>query len=35
VNAGALTEEEAGERSGLTIDELRTRSFVEIMRRRK
>jgi citrate lyase beta subunit len=35
VNAGAVTEEEAVERSGLTLDELRTRSFVEILRRRR
>lgn len=31
VNCGAITEEEAVERAGLTIDELRTRSFLRIL----
>jgi citrate lyase beta subunit len=35
VNCGAITEEEALERSGLTLDELRGRSFVRILERRR
>ena len=31
VNCGAISEEEAVERAGLTIDELRTRSFLRIL----
>lgn len=34
VNCGAITEEEALERSGLTLDELRGRSFVKILENR-
>jgi len=34
INCGALTEAEAAERCGLTLDELRTRSFVKILARR-
>jgi citrate lyase beta subunit len=34
LNSGAVTEEEAVDRSGLTLDELRSRSFVAILRRR-
>jgi len=34
-SCGALTEKEAVERSGLTIDELRGRSFVKILKSRK
>jgi citrate lyase beta subunit len=34
LNSGAITEEEAIDRSGLTLDELRSRSFVAILRRR-
>ena len=35
VNSGALTEEEALERSGLTLEELRGRSFVKILESRR
>ena len=35
INSGAVTEEETAERTGLTIDELRTRSFVEILKSRR
>jgi citrate lyase beta subunit len=35
VNCGAITEEEALERSGLTLEELRGRSFVRILKRRR
>jgi hypothetical protein len=35
LNSGAITEEEAVERSGLTVEELRSRSFVAILRGRK
>ncbi len=35
VNCGALSEEEAVRRSGLTLDELRGRSFVAILRGRR
>jgi citrate lyase beta subunit len=35
INCGALTEEEALERSGLTLDELRGRSFVKILKNRR
>ena len=35
VNCGAITEEEALERSGLTLDELRGRSFVKILKNRR
>ena len=34
INCGAITEEEALERSGLTLEELRGRSFVKILGRR-
>jgi citrate lyase beta subunit len=34
INAGAVTEAETLERTGLTLEELRGRSFVEILRRR-
>jgi citrate lyase beta subunit len=34
INAGALTEEEVIERTGVTLDELQSRSFVKIMRAR-
>lgn len=34
INAGAVTEEETVARTGLALDELRTRSFVQILRRR-
>jgi citrate lyase beta subunit len=34
LNSGAITEEEAIDRSGLTLEELRSRSFVTILRRR-
>jgi hypothetical protein len=33
-SCGAITEEEAVEKSGLTLDELRGRSFVRILKRR-
>lgn len=35
INCGAITEEEATERSGLTLDELRTRSFLRILEGRR
>ena len=35
MNSGALAEEEAVDRSGLALDELRSRSFVTILRRRQ
>jgi citrate lyase beta subunit len=35
VNCGAISEAEAVEKSGLTIEELRGRSFTEILRRRR
>ncbi|HEV8578231.1 MAG TPA: phosphoenolpyruvate kinase [Thermoanaerobaculia bacterium] len=35
INCGAITEEEALERSGLTLDELRGRSFVKILKHRR
>ena len=35
LNCGAMTEREAIEMSGLTVDELRTRSFVKILNGRK
>jgi hypothetical protein len=35
VNCGAITEEEATARAGLTIPELRTRSFLAILEGRK
>jgi hypothetical protein len=35
LNSGAITDEEAVERSGLTIEELRSRSFAAILRGRK
>lgn len=35
INCGAITEEEALERSGLTLDELRGRSFVRILKSRR
>lgn len=35
INCGAITEEEALERSGLTLEELRGRSFVRILERRR
>jgi hypothetical protein len=35
VNCGAITEEEALERSGLTLEELRGRSFVRILESRR
>lgn len=35
VNCGAITEEEALERSGLTLEELRGRSFVKILENRR
>ena len=35
VNCGAITEEEALERSGLTLEELRGRSFVKILKNRR
>ncbi|HYG62048.1 MAG TPA: phosphoenolpyruvate kinase, partial [Thermoanaerobaculia bacterium] len=35
VNCGAITEEEALERSGLTLEELRGRSFVKILQNRR
>jgi len=34
VNCGAITEHEAIEKSGLTLDELRSRSFVSILKNR-
>jgi citrate lyase beta subunit len=35
INCGAITEEEALERSGLTLEELRGRSFVKILKNRR
>jgi citrate lyase beta subunit len=35
MNCGAITEAEASERSGLTVDELRSRSFVKILATRR
>lgn len=35
INCGAITEEEATERAGLTLDELNTRSFLRILEGRK
>ncbi len=35
VNSGAITEEEAAERSGLSLDELHTRSFLAILEGRR
>lgn len=35
INCGAITEEEATERTGLTLDELRTRSFTHILEGRR
>ena len=35
INCGAITEEEALERSGLTLEELRGRSFVRILKNRR
>jgi hypothetical protein len=35
INCGAITEEEALERSGLALEELRGRSFVKILKSRK
>ncbi|MFQ5948276.1 MAG: phosphoenolpyruvate kinase [Acidimicrobiia bacterium] len=35
VNCGAVTEEEAVERTGLTLDELRSRSFLEVLHDRR
>ncbi len=35
INCGAITEEEALERSGLTLEELRGRSFVKILKARR
>ncbi len=35
INAGALTEDEAAERTGLTLEEFRGRSFVRIMKGRR
>ncbi|MFP4074119.1 MAG: DUF6986 family protein [Actinomycetota bacterium] len=35
INCGAITEEEATNRTGLTIDELRTRSFLHILEGRR
>ncbi len=35
VNCGAITEPEATERTGLTVDELRTRSFIRILEGRR
>ena len=34
MNCGAITEEEAVEKSGLTLDELRCKSFVKILKGR-
>ena len=34
MNCGAITEQEAVEKSGLTLEELRSRSFVKILRGR-
>ena len=35
MNCGAITEDEAVEMSGLTLDELRGRSFVKILANRR
>jgi hypothetical protein len=35
INCGALSVEEATERTGLTVDEIRSRSFVRILEGRK
>ena len=35
VNSGAISEEEAAARGGLTLEELRTRSFVAILAGRR
>ena len=35
MNSGAITEEEAVDRSGLTLEELKSRSFAAILRARK
>jgi hypothetical protein len=35
INCGAITEEEATTRTGLTVDELRTRSFLRILEGRR
>ncbi|MCZ6736483.1 MAG: phosphoenolpyruvate kinase, partial [Actinobacteria bacterium] len=35
VNCGAIDEEEATRRTGLTVDELRTRSFVRMRENRQ
>jgi hypothetical protein len=35
INCGAITEEEAMSRTGLTIDELRSRSFLRILEGRR
>lgn len=35
INCGAISEEEATKRAGLTLDEIRTRSFVRILEARK
>ena len=35
IDSGALTEDEAREMAGLTLDELRGRSFLEILRNRQ
>jgi hypothetical protein len=35
INCGAITENEAIRRSGLTVDELRTRSFLHILEGRR
>jgi hypothetical protein len=35
MNCGAITEDEAIEMSGLTVEELRARSFTEILKRRR
>jgi len=35
INSGAITEDEATTRTGLTVDELRTRSFLRILEGRR
>ena len=35
MNCGAITEDEAVEKSGLTLNELRSRSFVKILAQRR
>ncbi|HEX6286204.1 MAG TPA: phosphoenolpyruvate kinase, partial [Acidimicrobiia bacterium] len=35
INCGAITEDEATTRTGLTVDELRTRSFLRILEGRR